>query len=321
MKFGGRLPAGSPVIAHDVGGTFTKSMLVGADGTILQSLHGPTGGLKRQAQADATSEVRAELVRRTAKFRKDHPDVAPDAVGVVVPGVVDEREQLARYSANLGWHDLPLGRLLSDDLGLPVRLGHDVRAGTLAEHSLGAAQGVDEVTVVVIGTGIAAGIVTGGRLVSVGGYAGEVGHAVILPGGPMCGCGGRGHLEAIASAGAIAQRYEQASGDQVDGAREVLRRRNHGDPLARRMWAEATDALAMYLCMLIATLSPEVVVLSGGLALAGADLLDPIRDRIEEELTFQRAPDLRLSTLGEDAGMIGAALLAREQPGGGENAG
>lgn len=296
------LGPGFPVVAIDVGGTGIKATLVSADGSISPVLRVPTpvresGG--EFALLDTVEAIVAELGGAAA------------AVGVVVPGVVDDDLGIVRLAGNLGFHDVPLGALLRERLGVPVAFGHDVRAAGLAEHRFGAAAGEDDCVVAIIGTGIAAALFTGGRPVVAGGYAGEIGHTIVDLGGEPCACGGSGHLESIASAGAITRRYRARGTATIDGARDVLRLTHEGDPVAVAVWSEALDALAVGLQQVITTLAPGRIVLGGGLAEAGDELLVPLRARLAALRSFHREPQLVKAELGDQAGMIGAALMAR----------
>src|SRR5205823_5291438 len=155
------------------------------------------------------------------------------AAGIVVPGVVDEDAGIARWSANVGFREVPLRDLLGGHLGLPAVLGHDVRAGGLAEARLGAGRGYRHVLFIGIGTGIA----------GAHGAAGEVGHIVVRPGGPKCGCGVQGCLESVASAAAIGRTYAERTGIAATAA-QVAGRAAADEPAAVGVWAEAVDALA-----------------------------------------------------------------------------
>jgi glucokinase len=228
------------------------------------------------------------------------------AIGLAVPGVVDDRRGVAVWSENLNWRDVPFAAQVSERCGVPTVLGHDVRTAALAETRIGAARGMSDVVYLSIGTGIAAGIVLGGRLHAGDGYAGEIGHTHAGHDEP-CACGARGCLEAIASAAAIARRYTARSGRPAAGAADVLQA---GDPDALAVWGEALDALAASLAWIASVLAPEVVVIGGGLSRAGTALLDPLSDRIPRHLTFQRVPRLVPAALGDRAGCIGAGLLA-----------
>jgi glucokinase len=233
------------------------------------------------------------------------------AVGVVVPGIVDERRGLAVHSENVGWRNLPVRSLVERAAGLPVGFGHDVRAGTLAEWRLGAGRGLQDLVFVPIGTGVSAGIIARGTLIGGDGYAGEIGHVDVGHGEP-CACGGRGCVEAIASAAAIARRYAAASGQPVAGARDVAERLAAGDPAARRVWTEATDALALALAWTSAVLAPQAIVLGGGLARSGSLLFEPVGQALDRHLGMARRPRLVPATLEDEAGFLGAALLAWE---------
>jgi glucokinase len=230
-----------------------------------------------------------------------------------VPGVVDDANGIAVWSENLNWTDVPFAALVRERCGVPTVLGHDVRAGALAETRIGAARGMSDVVYLSIGTGIAAGIVLGGRLHAGDGYAGEIGHTPAGHDEP-CACGGRGCLEAIASAAAIARRYTARSGRPAAGAAEVLAAR---DPDALAVWDEALDALAGALAWIASVLAPETVVIGGGLSQAGPALFDPLNERIPRRLTFQRVPRLVPAALGDRAGCMGAALLAVDSVRGG----
>ncbi|MGW1682428.1 ROK family protein [Saccharopolyspora sp. NPDC002376] len=293
-------------IAVDVGGTEMKAALVavGPDrAEPLRWLRRPTPRGEDTAQLVVTAV--AELV---AELRVD---AQVDAVGVVVPGAVDEARGIGVYSANLGWSDAPLRDMLAERIDLPVSLGHDVRAGGLAEARLGAARGMRDVAVLPIGTGIAAALLFDGQLYAGGGFAGEIGHVDIGHGEP-CGCGRTGCVEALASSAAVARRYLARTGVERTSA-EVASAVRAGDPDAQAVWAEAVDALAKGLLVLVTVAAPECIVLGGGFAQAGDLLTEPLRERLDAMLAaYHRRPHLELAELGDTAGCLGAALLATE---------
>ncbi|EWM15062.1 glucokinase [Kutzneria sp. 744] len=294
------------MVAVDVGGTDMKAALVSGTptaATVVTSRRRVTPrGEDGTGTAHAVVSAIVELVDEL-RGAVDHP---VDAVGVVVPGVVDEAEGIGVFSANLGWRDFPFRLLLAERTGLPVSFGHDVRAGGLAEHRLGAARGLTDVVIMPIGTGIAAALMIGGRLHV---HGGELGHVDVGHGEP-CGCGQRGCVEAVASSAAIARRYSARTGQQVDRASVVADLVRAGDPDAVAVWHDAVDALAKGILIAATLLGPEAVVLGGGLALAGDLLIEPLRKRLAELIVFQRQPDLLLAALGDEAGCLGAALMA-----------
>lgn len=293
----------SLVAAVDIGGTTIKAALVDDDHRVRHTLRRPTP-YGAEAVLDAVVEVLAEL---------DHLAGAPvAAAGVVFPGLVDETARIARFSVNVGWRDLDLSKL-ADRTGRPTAIGHDVRAGALAEWRLGAAKGYQNVAFVPVGTGVSAAFIAGGAMVVAGGYAGEIGHLVVEPDGDPCPCGGRGCLETVGSASALARRYSALTGDHVSTALEVLDRMRAGDLVAARVWNQGVDALADSLATVVTVLAPEVVVIGGGLSGAGPDLFDPLRERLGARLTFQRVPTVVAAALGDQAGCLGAALLALDQ--------
>jgi glucokinase len=233
-------------------------------------------------------------------------------VGLAVPGIVDIVSGVGILSANLGWRNAPVARTVARDLGLPVVMAHDVTAAGLAEYRLGAGRGADDVVVVVVGTGISAALVVGGRIVTGGiRQAGELGHVVVRPGGPRCGCGRLGCLEAVASAAAIARAYSAASGTPVPGAAEVYDRLG-SDAVADAVWAQAVSDLADGLLMATGLLGSSRIVVGGGLSRAGEALLAPLRAHLAERATVEAVPEVVAAELGARAGLVGAALAARD---------
>lgn len=290
-------------VGCDIGGTRTKTTVLRADGHVLAERTAPTppdvrariGGFVAE-QVDAVGSVPAGV-----------------PVGVVVPGIVDEDAGVATWSANLGWRDLDVVAAVGAVAGRPVVLGHDVRAGLVAEVELGAARGERDVLFVPLGTGIAAGVMVDGVVLRARGWAGELGHAVVEPGGPACACGGHGCLEAVASASGLARRYAAESGavgpvTSVD----VIARASTGDDVAARVWQLAVAGLAQVLSLTCAATGIRLVVLGGGLANAGDGLLEPLRAALAVRASVVPAPRVVRAALGDRSGSIGAALRARE---------
>ncbi|MFC9845939.1 ROK family protein [Streptomyces sp. NPDC060223] len=297
------------VIALDVGGTGMKAALVGADGELLHQARRATG---RERGPDAVVEGILGFAAELHAYGEQHLGVGAAAAGVAVPGIVDAERGLAVYSANLGWRDVPMRELLGTRLGgVPVALGHDVRTGGLAEGRIGAGRGADRFLFVPLGTGIAGAIGIGGSVeAGAHGFAGEIGHIVVRPGGTPCPCGQRGCLERYASAAAVSQAWAAASGDPDAEAADCAKAVESGDERAVRVWLDAVDALADGLVTALTLLDPRTLIIGGGLAEAGETLFTPLRAAVERRVTFQKLPSIVPAALGDTAGCLGAGLLA-----------
>ncbi|MFF2957861.1 ROK family protein [Streptomyces sp. NPDC057963] len=297
------------VIALDVGGTGMKAALVGADGALLYEARRATG---RERGPDAVVESILAFAADLRAYGEEHFGESAVAAGVAVPGLVDAENGIAVYASNLGWRDVPMRHLLGERLGgVPVALGHDVRTGGLAEGRIGAGKGADRFLFVPLGTGIAGAIGIAGTIeAGAHGYAGEIGHIVVRPDGPDCGCGQRGCLETLASASAVTQAWATASGDPTADAADCAKAVESGDPAAVEVWRNAVDALAAGLVTALTLLDPRMLIIGGGLAEAGETLFTPLRAAVEERVTFQTLPDIAPAALGDTAGCLGAGLLA-----------
>ncbi|MFJ5777524.1 ROK family protein [Streptomyces sp. NPDC093094] len=297
------------VIALDVGGTGMKAALAGANGELLHQARRATGRERGpQAVVDGILAFAADLRAYGEKYFGE----PASAAGVAVPGIVDEAQGVAAYSANLGWRDVPLRDLLAQRLGgIPVALGHDVRTGGLAEGRIGAGRGADRFLFVPLGTGIAGAIGIDGRVeAGAHGFAGEIGHVVVRPSGVLCPCGQRGCLERYASASAVSEAWAAACGDPQADAADCARSVVSGDPNAVRIWQDAVDALADGLVTALTLLDPRTLIIGGGLAEAGETLFSPLRDAVRQRVTFQKLPSVVPAALGDTAGCLGAGLLA-----------
>ncbi|WP_405715300.1 MULTISPECIES: ROK family protein [unclassified Streptomyces] len=297
------------VIALDVGGTGMKAALVGADGTLLYEARRATG---RERGAEAVVESILAFAADLRAYGEEHLGESAVAAGVAVPGIIDTENGIAVYAANLGWRDVPMRRLLGERLGgVPVALGHDVRTGGLAEGRIGAGKGADRFLFVPLGTGIAGAIGIAGTIeAGAHGYAGEIGHIVVRPDGPDCGCGQRGCLETLASASAVSRAWAAVSGDPEADAADCAKAVESGDPAAVEVWRNAVDALAAGLVTALTLLDPRTLIIGGGLAEAGETLFTPLRAAVEERVTFQKLPHIVPAALGDTAGCLGAGLLA-----------
>ncbi|MET8147502.1 ROK family protein [Actinoplanes sp. NPDC049668] len=300
------------VVALDVGGTGMKCALVRPGGAVHHAERHPT--LAARGPEAVTANILDVAAGLADRARAD--GLRPVAAGVAVPGVVDEETGTAVWSSNVGFRDVPLRDLVSARLGLPAALGHDVRVGGMAEARLGAGRDERHVLFIAIGTGIAAAhVIDGTALGGAHGAAGEVGHVIVRPGGPSCGCGARGCLEAVASASAVGRRYVELSGIPEITAFDVATRAAAGEELANSVWTEAVEAFADGLLTAQALYDAGIVVLGGGLAEAGEALLAPLRIALDARITFHRMPRIVRAALGDTAGCLGAALLALDSLG------
>ena len=297
------------VIALDVGGTGMKAALVGADGELLHRARRATG---RERGPDAVVEHILGFAAELRAYGEEHHGEPAAAAGVAVPGIVDAERGIAAYSANLGWRDVPLRDLLAARLGgVPVALGHDVRTGGLAEGRIGAGKGADRFLFVPLGTGIAGAIGIDGRVeAGAHGFAGEIGHIVVRPGGTPCPCGQTGCLERYASAAAVTEAWATVSGTPEADAADCAKAVTSGDPRAEKVWQEAVDALADGLVTALTLLDPRTIIIGGGLAEAGEVLFTPLREAVRSRITFQKLPTIVPAALGDTAGCLGAGLLA-----------
>jgi glucokinase len=311
--------AGAQAIGVDVGGTRTAALRVAADGTILAREAVPTPAEDMAATLDAMVAVaRAALSDEVL------------AVGVSAAGLVESGTGIVRFAPNLSWRDADLVSRLREELGLPVVANNDNNAAAWGELRCGAARGCSHVLFVGVGTGLGGGIVMDGRLLrGAHGFAAEIGHIVVQPDGRECGCGNHGCWETVASGSTILRAgrnavtrhphsalSEMARGDpdRVTGEM-VTQAAEHGDPAARGILVEVGHRLGEGIAGLVNVLDPEIVVVGGGASGAGDLLLDPARKAYRMTVqAYDRRPDVPIvpAEMGNDAGGVGAALLALE---------
>lgn len=303
-------------VGVDVGGTNIRAGLVDDSGAIVDQERAATpedGGQRLDVMVDLVTEV----VGRTGASQ------AP--VGVGAAGLVD-LSGVVRYAPNLDWRDAPLQDDLAAALGVAVRVENDAAAAAWGEYRVGAAQhAAGGALMLTVGTGVGGGLVMDDRLVrGATGIGGEFGHMIVAEGGPRCPCGNRGCLEALASGSAIGRMARAAVADrEVPDSRlhdlddvtgtVVTRAAGDGDALARRILARAGTWLGVGIASLVNSLDPEVVLIGGGVLSSGALLLDPAIEAYHERLVARQhrtVPPVLRAELGDDAGLIGAALLA-----------
>jgi len=289
------------VVAVDVGGTDIKAALVDENLTIVSSLLKPTP--KQDSSASKTITAIKEIVDELSV------GYTVSALGVCVCGVFDDMNGICIWSGNLNWKNIHIRDLLIEKLNIPVAAGHDIRTAGTAELRNGVASSYTNSIFIAIGTGIAASLVIDGSIRSAGGYAGEIGH-LDIGGENTCVCGKVGCLESAASALAISNAYEKITGVSGISTEEIAHLVSQNDSAACKVWDEATRSLARACEILITTLSPEAIIFGGGLAQSKELLINPISKILDERLTFQRKPQLKIAHYGSQAGTIGSAMAA-----------
>jgi glucokinase len=316
------------LVGVDVGGTKVAVLVVDGSYNVLSQIMLPT--ILDSPQATLAS-IKAAVQQGVEQAGAGLDRVA--AVGLGLPGRVDTGTGLVRRAVNLGWEELPVGQLLSAQLGVPCLLENDVTLAAIgAQHYMGmsAAGGASRnMAYVSVGTGIAAGLVLDGRIYrGAHGMAGEIGHMIIDPGGPRCQCGAQGCLEAVAAGSAIARMGEEAAFSSRDTllrlyrpvtAEAVYRAARDGDGVATAVIRKVSGYLALALQQLIVAYDVEYIVFGGGVSREGDTFLQPILVELaslreHSVLTGEMLqPDMiRILPSDYDAGAWGAVLLAGE---------
>lgn len=299
----------------DIGGTQLRAAVVAADGRIVDRDRRPTPA------EDPTSLV-ATLVEVVTDVHERHGTDVP--VGIGIAGLVTA-DGTVRYGPNIGIRDLPLADRLRDGTGAEVVVANDASVAALGEQRVGAGRAHRDLVLVTLGTGVGGGVVVSGRLLTgAGGFAGELGHVVVAEGGRPCPCGNRGCVEAYASGSAIGalardrlvdpttvsslRELDQVMGPDVTAAARA------GDAVAVEVLTEAGTWLGVALASIVNILDPEVILLGGGAAEAASEwMCQPAAATMSSHLVGARwrtAPPVRLAELGDDAGVVGAAMLA-----------
>jgi glucokinase len=306
-----------PVIGLDIGGSKLAAALIDDAGEIVAREQAASpAGEGPEAMIAAIGALVQGLIATTARW-PEH--LAPVALGVATAGVVDPDEGLIRSAVDTikGWAGVQLGRRLEEITGLPVAVENDVNAMGLAESCRGAAQGARSALVVAVGTGIGGALILDGQLWrGRTGTAGEIGHIPVDVGGGEnalpCSCGLAGHLEAIAAGPAIAARYATLAGNgRTCRLEEVGRACAAGDETALCVVGHAGSVLGRALGGLCNVADPEVIVLGGGVIALGRPFVDPLLSALRAEaLPGPANVAVRVSKLGQDAGVLGAGIAA-----------
>jgi glucokinase len=316
-----------PVVGVDLGGTKILVGVVGPDHAIL-------GRSKRSTPANEGGPAILEAIVTAIDQALEEAGIGRSeiaGIGVGSPGPIDPTTGVIRFSANMNVHDWPLAPDLARAIGRPTLLQNDVRVGGYGEFRLGAGRGYRNVLSVFVGTGIGGSLILDGQVFEgATGNAGEIGHVVVKADGPKCGCGRRGCLEAVASRSAIAKRIHKAT---KNGELSVLSPRVEkksgkiksgelaaavaaGDPVAVREVERAAYFLGLGIGGVVNLLGPELIVIGGGVTAAlGPMFLDLIRTSARQQILVDPDQTIKIepASLGDDAGILGAALLAQEK--------
>jgi glucokinase len=299
------------IIGIDIGGTNIKAAL--------------TFGNKITRRRKIPSLAEHGMKRSVAQIRSVIEPLLKNAraIGIGIAGIIDSRAGTVRFSPNLrGWKDVPLARILRQSYGIRVRIVNDVNAICLGEWQHGAARGHDNVFLFTLGTGVGGAAICEGRLLfGANGFAGEFGHTTIDPNGPRCMCGQRGHLERYAGAKYIVARAKRKMKNKKSLLAEypvltpeiIARVAKKGDVVACEVFSEVGYYVGIGVTNILALFDPDIVIIAGGIARAGKVLFDPIRKTVRdlalgvEYRKFKILP----AQLGDDAGILGAALFAQ----------
>ena len=307
-------------VGIDVGGTKIAGGVVDEKGTILATA-------RRESPATDTDAIELNIADLVAELRGDYE---VEAVGIGAAGFVDSRRSTVMFAPNLAWRDEPLRADLEKRIDLPVVVENDANAAAWGEFTFGAGEDVQDTLLVTVGTGVGGGIVLNGQLHrGAFGVAAEIGHMRVVPDGRICGCGNKGCWEQYASGTALVRDtreqaregsliarslVDRAGGvERIDGPL-ITEAAREGDSFAREQLAVLGRWLGEGIASLTAVLDPAVVVIGGGVSEAGDLLLEPIRAHYRANLTgrhYRPELEVRAALLGNKAGMIGAADLAR----------
>ena len=311
-------------VGIDLGGTNIKAGVVDSDGNLLNKL-----SIKTHAERDE-KEIIHDMGKLAVDVIKDLGKEISDieAIGIGSPGTPDNEEGLLVYSANLPFNNSPMRKLIRDVVDLPVYIDNDANCAAMAEAVAGAAKGTGDSVNITLGTGVGAGVIINGRIYSGFNQAGsEFGHTVLVSGGLQCKCGRRGCFEQYASASALARMTKEAAEKNPDSilkdliakeggsnAKIAFDAMREGDKTAAELIESYTDYLADGLANVINTFMPEVLVVGGGVCNEGDPLLIPMREKTMSRPYFGpgvKKTEIRLAEMGNDAGIVGAAMMGK----------
>ena len=306
-------------VGIDVGGTGLKAGVVDANGKIISKVSCPTG-VERGHEA-----VIADMAQLALKAIEQSGYTLDDvkAIGIGIPGVQDPRTGRVPFCTNLGWHDVPVIELMQKVIDKPVYIDNDATVAALAESVAGVSSQYKDSIFLTLGTGVGGGVILNGKVYSgTHGVGSELGHMIVVAGGDQCTCGNRGCWERYASATALIRMGHECAakhpesvlaGKEKLNAKDVMDAAKANDPAGLEAFDQYTTYLAMGMVNIINFMDPEVIVIGGGVSAAGEFLLKPIREKLAKMVFYKAMPyaSIELATLGNDAGIIGAAMLGR----------
>jgi glucokinase len=293
-------------IGIDVGGTKILAGVVERDGTVVRTE-------RRDTPVESTEAFLTGLAGVVDRLRDD--SVA--AVGIGIPSTIDQREGISVFSVHVPLEGIPLREIAERYLGLPVAIDNDANAAAVAEWTIGAGRGTQHMIMLTLGTGIGGGLILGGRLYrGSSGAAAELGHMVVEFDGPECRgfCTGRGHFEYFASGRAANDLAAELFGPQTD-SRQLLAAARDGDERAVVALTEMARRVGAGMASLVNIFDPEVIVIGGGFGEAFDLLLEPALETLRRDALPPGRDRVRVvaAELGEEAGMVGAGLIAFEK--------
>jgi glucokinase len=307
-------------IGVDLGGTQIRALVCDGQGQVLS--RAATLTLAQEGCAAVIERIHQTIIEAVGTL----PWEAVAGIGVGAPGPLDPYSGVVVHAPNLpGWDGVPLRSIIAERFGRPVELGNDANLAALGEQRFGAGRGVADMVYMTVSTGIGGGIIAGGELfLGHGGFAGEIGHQTILVDGPLCGCGNRGCLEALAAGPAIGRMGREAAalprgaallalaGGDIAAvtARTVSKAAAGGDAAAIEILRRAATYIGIGLANLCNILNPELFVLGGGVTNSGAFFLDMIRETIPlHAMAAMRNVRVVRAALGDDVVLMGAVAL------------
>ena len=304
------------VIAIDVGGTHLRA-----------AAYAPESQIPLKHQRVKTHAPNEKIFDRMAALVEAIWPGDVIAIGVSSPGPLDSRTGVVMATPNIKeWRNFPLTANLMKRFGVPAYLDNDANLAGLAEWKFGAGRGHHDVLYLTISTGVGGGVILGDRLLQGHhGLAAELGHVTVSDGGPVCGCGFRGHLEAFSSGTGI-ERFvadEIAAGTKSaltgkPSAKKIAEAALAGDKLARKAYARAGEYLGIGVANYLHIFDPSIVILGGGVSMSGKLLFEPFEESLQKHVFHPRyleGLEIRQAELGDDAGLLGALALARMKAG------